>query len=278
MTQTPDELIVISGASSGIGAATARELASRGFHVLAGVRRTEDADALQADRIEPVLLDITVGDHITALAARIADDPYRRNLRAVINNAGIEINAPLEVLPLDIWRHQFEVNLFGQVAMTQALLPALRRSEGRVVNISSVGAEAVLPIYGAYAATKAAFEAASDALRREVRAQGIQVVIVQAGGVKTAMAERSGPLSLELASRMSLEHTELYGDLIASAVKFQSSFLKRALAATKAANKIANITTKRRPRIRYTLGVDAAFTLPLNRMLPARLMDRILAR
>ena len=273
-----DELIVISGASSGIGAATARELAARGFHVLAGVRRTEDADALRDDRIEPVLLDVTVGEHIAALAARIADDPHQRSLRAVINNAAIEINAPLEVLPLDIWRQLFEVNLFGQVAVIQALLPALRRSKGRVVNISSVGAESVLPIYGAYAGTKAAFESASDALRREVRAQGIQVVIVQSGGVKTVMAERSGPLSLELASRMGPEHTDLYGELIASTVRFQSSFLEHAVTATKAATKIANITTAKRPRIRYTLGVDAAFTVPLNRILPARLMDRILAR
>lgn len=270
------ELIVISGASTGIGAATARELAARGYHVLAGVRRDRDGDTIRGERIEPVMLDITDEDHVRALAARVAAD--RRPLRALINNAGIEINGPVEVLPLETWRRQFEVNLFGHIAVIQTLLPALRRSRGRVVTISSVGAEAVLPIYGAYAGSKAALEAASDALRREVSTQGVQVVIVQAGGVRTPMAEYSGPLSLELAGRMNTEHTGLYGDLISSTVRFQSSFLKHALTAEKAAAKIARITTTRRPRIRYGLGWDAAFTLPLNRILPTRLMDRAVSR
>jgi NAD(P)-dependent dehydrogenase (short-subunit alcohol dehydrogenase family) len=278
MTPLKNELIAISGASTGIGAATARALALRGYHVLAGVRRDEDADAIRDDRIEPVNLDITIPGHVASLAARIADDPQHRPLRAVINNAGIEINAPVEVLPLDIWREQFEVNLFGHIAVIQALLPALRRSRGRVVNISSVGAEATLPIYGAYAGSKAAFESASDALRREVSSQGIQVVIVQSGGVKTPMAAKSGPLSLQLAEKMSADHAALYGELISSTVKFQSSFLRRAITAEKAAGKIANMATTRRPRTRYSLGPDAAFTLPLNRILPDRLLDRVFAR
>jgi NAD(P)-dependent dehydrogenase (short-subunit alcohol dehydrogenase family) len=274
---TPHELIVVSGASTGIGAATARRLASKGFHVLAGVRTPHDADSIRTDGIEPVLLDITIPDHIQALAARIADDPEKRLLRAVVNNAGIEINAPVEVLPLELWRSQFEVNLFGHIAVTQALLPALRRSRGRIVNISSVGGEAALPIYGAYAGTKFALEAASDSLRREVTAQGIQVVVVQAGGVKTVMADRSGAMSLELAKSLSPEHTRLYGDLITSTVATQAAFLKRALPADKAATKIVKIVTTARPRTRYTLGLDAAIVIPLNRILPTRLMDRMLA-
>ncbi|MCA2211694.1 SDR family NAD(P)-dependent oxidoreductase [Jidongwangia harbinensis] len=278
MTRPEEELIVISGASTGIGAATARKLASRGYHVLAGVRSDREGDAIRGARIEPVMLDITVGEHVRALAARVSGDPRRRPLRAVINNAGIEINAPVEVLPLGIWREHFDVNLFGHIAVIQALLPALRRSRGRIVNISSVGAEAVLPIYGAYAGSKAAFESASDALRREVSAQGIQVVIVQSGGVQTPMADDSGPRALELAARMNEEHTALYGRLISSTVRFQSAFLHRAITAEKAATTIARITTTRRPRIRYSLGSDAALTLPLNRLLPARLMDRVLSR
>lgn len=278
MSEPLNELVVVSGASTGIGAATARELASRGFHVLAGVRTSEAADSIRAELIEPVIFDITIGKHIGALAERIADDPAQRPLRAVVNNAGIEINAPVEVLALDTWRTQFEVNLFGHIAVIQALLPALRRSHGRIINISSVGGEVALPNYGAYAATKFALEAASDALRREVARQGVQVVVVQAGGVKTAMADRSGPLSLELAARMSPEHQDLYSDLVTSAVNSQTAFLKRALSAEKAAVKIARITTTRRPHARYTLGTDAAFTIPLNRVLPTRLMDRVLAR
>uniref|UniRef100_UPI003C7C6C7E SDR family NAD(P)-dependent oxidoreductase n=1 Tax=Streptomyces sp. rh155 TaxID=3028728 RepID=UPI003C7C6C7E len=171
-----DGLVVVSGASSGIGAATARALAAKGYHVLAGVRTDSEADAVRADGIEPVTLDITVPHHVEALARRIADDPERRALRVLVNNAGIEINAPVEVLPLALWREQFEVNLFGHVAVIQKLLPFLRRSRGRIVNISSVGGVAALPVFGAYAGTKFALEAASDSLRREVSAHGVQAV------------------------------------------------------------------------------------------------------
>ncbi|NGO74687.1 SDR family NAD(P)-dependent oxidoreductase [Streptomyces sp. YC504] len=271
------ELIVVSGAATGIGAATALELASMGYHVLAGVRTDREAEAIRAAGVEPVTLDITVPDHIDALAERIAHDPERRALRALINNAGIEINAPVEVLPLELWREQFEVNLFGHIAVIQQLLPFLRQSRGRIVNISSVGGVAALPIFGAYAGTKFALEAASDSLRREVTAQGVQVVVVQPGGVKTEMAARSGDISLELAGKMSTEHQRLYGDLVASTVASNTAFLKRALPAAKAGAKIAHVATTARPRTRYTLGMDAAFTIPLARFLPGRLMDRVLA-
>ncbi|MFF9335659.1 SDR family NAD(P)-dependent oxidoreductase [Streptomyces albogriseolus] len=273
----PDELVVVSGASSGIGAATAQALAAMGYHVLAGVRTDSEADAVRADGIEPVTLDITVPEHIEALTRRIADDPERRLLRVLVNNAGIEINAPVEVLPLALWREQFEVNLFGHIAVIQALLPFLRRSRGRIVNISSVGGVAALPVFGAYAGTKFALEAASDSLRREVSAHGVQVVVVQPGGVRTEMAARSGDISLELAAGMSAEHQRLYNGLIDATVASNSAFLERALPAAKAGAKIAKVATTPRPRARYALGTDAAFIIPLARFLPARLMDALLA-
>ncbi|MFE6521388.1 SDR family NAD(P)-dependent oxidoreductase [Streptomyces sp. NPDC057794] len=272
-----NELVVVSGASTGIGAATAQALAARGYHVLAGVRTESEADTVRADGIEPVTLDITVPEHIEALARRIADDPERRLLRVLVNNAGIEINAPVEVLPLALWREQFEVNLFGHIAVVQKLLPLLRRSRGRIVNISSVGGVAALPVFGAYAGTKFALEAASDSLRREVSAHGVQVVVVQPGGVRTEMAARSGDISLELAAGMSAEHQRLYGGLINATVASNTAFLKRAVPAAKAGASIARVATTPRPRARYTLGTDAAFVIPLARHLPARLMDGILA-
>ncbi|MFE7432737.1 SDR family NAD(P)-dependent oxidoreductase [Streptomyces tendae] len=271
------ELVVVSGASTGIGAATARALAAAGHHVLAGVRTDAEADAIRAAGVEPVVLDITVPRHIDALAQRIADDPEGRALRALINNAGIEVNAPVEVLPLEKWREQFEVNLFGHIAVIQRLLPFLRRSRGRIVNISSVGGVAALPIFGAYAGTKFALEAASDALRREVKDQGVQVVVVQPGGVRTDMAAHSGDISLGLADAMIPEHQRLYGDLVRSTVASNTAFLKRALPAAKAGARIAEVATIARPRTRYTLGRDAALTVPLARLLPDRLMDRVLA-
>ncbi|GAA2265957.1 short-chain dehydrogenase [Streptomyces ruber] len=272
-----NELIVVSGASTGIGAATALKLASMGYHVLAGVRTDSEADAIRTENIDPVTLDITVPEHVEALAQRITDDRERRPLRALVNNAGIEINAPVEVLPLPLWREQFETNLFGHIAVIQRLLPSLRQSRGRIVNISSVGGEAALPLFGAYAGTKSALEAASDSLRREVTRQGIQVVVVQPGGVKTDMAAHSGGISLELAAGMSTEHQRLYSDLIETTVATNTAFLERAVTAEKAGEKIAEVTTTARPRTRYTLGKDAAFVIPLARHLPDRLMDRILA-
>ncbi|RBL87746.1 dehydrogenase, partial [Streptomyces cavourensis] len=246
-----------------MGAATARALAAMGYHVLAGVRTDSEADAVRADGIEPVTLDITVPQHVEALVRRIADDPERRALRVLVNNAGIEINAPVEVLPLPLWREQFEVNLFGHIAVIQKLLPFLRRSRGRVVNISSVGGVAALPVFGAYAGTKFALEAASDSLRREVSAHGVQVVVIQPGGVRTEMAARSGGLSLALAATMSTEHQRLYSHLINATVASNTAFLKRALPAAKAGAKIARVATMRRPRARYTLGTDAAFIIPI---------------
>ena len=168
------ELIVVTGASTGMGAATARELARRGFHVLAGVRRDIDADALRGDGIEPHILDITVESDVAAIAERVENDPQRLPLRALINNAGIAINAPVEALPIAEWRRQFEVNLFGHIAMIQALMPSLLRSSGTVVNISSIGGKVALPTYPAYAGSKFALEALSDSLRREVSGLGSQ--------------------------------------------------------------------------------------------------------
>jgi NAD(P)-dependent dehydrogenase (short-subunit alcohol dehydrogenase family) len=148
------ELVIVTGASTGMGAATARELARRGFHVLAGVRRDSDGEALRAAGIEPVILDITNQQHIAALVARIDGDPQRRPLRALVNNAGIPGAGPIEVTPLDEWRRIFEVNLFGHIAVTQALLPALVRCKGRVVNISSVNGKLSMAGYGPYASTR----------------------------------------------------------------------------------------------------------------------------
>jgi NAD(P)-dependent dehydrogenase (short-subunit alcohol dehydrogenase family) len=184
MEAHPDrnELIVVSGASTGIGAATVKELAHRGFHVLAGVRREADADALRGlgiQGIEPRILDITVESDVVAIADRVNHDPEGRPLRALVNNAGIAVNAPVESLPIAQWRQQFEVNLFGHIAMTQALLPALLSSSGTVVNVSSVGGKIVLPTYGAYAGSKFALEAVSDALRRELGTAGIKIVVVE---------------------------------------------------------------------------------------------------
>ncbi|MDQ2583458.1 dehydrogenase [Saccharothrix yanglingensis] len=269
------KLVVVTGASTGMGASTARELARRGFHVLAGVRRDHDADAIRSTGVEPVILDITEPEQVEALVARVAGDP--RALHALVNNAGIQVNAPVEALPMTQWRWVFEVNLFGHIAITQALLPALLRSKGRVINISSVGGKVAMATYGAYAGAKFALEAVSDSLRREVAPLGVQVVVVEPGGVRTEMATRGIATANTLAARMTPEQHGRYGSLVQATNTLMASGTASGLTADAAARVIAKAVTTRRPRTRYTVGRDAALITRLTRMLSDRTLDRVLA-
>jgi len=274
MTQ---DIAVITGASSGIGAATARELAGRGFHVLAGVRRERDADAIRGPGIEPLILDITDPDHITALAARVQGDPLGRPVRALVNNAAMPVNAPVEAFAIDEWRRLFEVNLFGHVAVTQALLPALIQAKGRIVNISSVGGRIAMAAYGPYAGTKFALEAVSDSLRREMAPLGVQVVVVEPGAVRTDMPGRAIAGAHQLASAMTQEQSGRYGGLLHAVAAQTASAAGSGLPPEAAAKIIAKAITAPRPRTRYAVGRDAALLTFLARILPDRLLDRLFA-
>jgi NAD(P)-dependent dehydrogenase (short-subunit alcohol dehydrogenase family) len=273
------ELVVVTGASTGIGAATAAEMANRGFHVLAGVRRDADADAIRGPGVEPVLLDITKADHVAALVDRIDGDPRGRTVRALVNNAGIGVNVPVETYALDAWRHLFEVNLFGHVAATQALLPALIRNKGRVVNVSSVGGKVAMATYGPYAGTKFALEAVSDALRREVAALGVGVVVVEPGAVRTEMPGRAIAAAQELAADMTRAQRQRYGPLVRAITAQTAAHTKSGagVPAEVAAAVIAKAITVRRPRARYTVGRDAALITRMVRVLPDRTLDRAIA-
>ena len=279
MTTSSDvqEIVIVTGASTGIGAATARELAARGFHVLAGVRRQRDADAISGPGIEPQILDITNADHVRALATRVAEDPQGRAVRALVNNAAVGVNAPVEAFSLDAWRQLFEVNFFGHIHMTQTLLPALIRSKGRVINISSVGGRIAGATYGPYAGTKFALEAVSDALRREIAPLGVQVVVVEPGAVRTEMPGRAIASANELASNMTPAQSQRYGGLL-QAIAAQTAYHTRSgLPAEAAAQVIAKAITARTPRTRYTVGRDAALLSCLARILPDRTLDFISA-
>ncbi len=269
---------MVTGASTGIGAATARELAKRGFHVLAGVRRGTDADTLQCTNLEPVLLDITNEAEIAALVKRITNDPDRRPLRALVNNAGIGVNAPVEVLPLSEWRRLFDVNLFGQVAMMQALLPTLIESRGSVVNISSVGGKVAMATYGPYAGSKFALEAVSDALRREVEPLGVKVILVEPGAVRTEMLGRVAVAGERIISAMTTEQRGRYATLMHSVISQAQAAVLKGVPAEEAGRVIADAITTRRPRTRYTVGRDAAIIVRLIRYLSDRTLDSLLAR
>ena len=279
MTASPEtqEIAIITGASTGIGAATGRELARRGFHVLAGVRRDRDADAIRGPGIEPLIIDITNPDHIRALATRVHGDPQGRAVRALVNNAAIAVNAPVEAFAIEEWRRLFEVNLFGHIAVTQILLPALIRSKGRVINISSVGGRIAMATYGPYAGTKFALEAVSDSLRREIAPFGVHVVVVEPGAVRTEMAGGAIATAHELASAMTPEQSQRYGRLVQAITAQTASFTESGLPAEAAAKVIAKAVMARKPRTRYTIGRDAALLTLLSRILPDRILDRVFA-
>ena len=277
MTTSPEtsELFIVTGASTGMGAATARELAANGHHVLAGVRREEDGRAFESSRIRPVILDITRPEQIADLVDLVENDG--RPLRAVINNAGIAVNAPVEVLPLAEWRRQFDVNFFGHIAVTQALLPSLLRSRGRVVMMSSLGGRLAQPTYGAYSGSKFALEAVSDSLRRELAPDGVQVVIVEPGAVRTEMVGRGGITAKKLASGMTAQQERRYGGLMHAIIAQSEGFLRDGVDAAEAAKTIVRAATASRPKTRYTIGRDAALLTRLARILPDRTLDRVLA-
>jgi NAD(P)-dependent dehydrogenase (short-subunit alcohol dehydrogenase family) len=267
--------VIVTGASSGIGEATALHLRSLGFDVLPGVRRDEDAERLRQDGFEPLRLDVTDAGSIERAREEVGDG----ELSGLVNNAGVAVAAPLEFVPVDELRRQLEVNVVGQVAVTQAFLPALRRGGGRIVNISSIGGRVALPMGGPYAASKFALEAVSDSLRREVRRHGVDVVVVEPGGIKTPIWAKGGAKADEMRERMP-EHAErLYGDLI-SAVRSESEKIatERGLPPSAVAEVVGEALTARRPRARYLIGRDAKLRAALARVIPDRVFDRLIDR
>ncbi len=274
-----NRMAVVTGASSGIGLATAQELARRGFHVLAGVRTQQDADRLASDNVEPVLVDITDEKQVTALADRVAHDPRGRRLGAVVNNAGVALNAPVEATPLAEWRRHFDVNFFGHVAVVQALLPALiAGGNGRLVNVSSIGGRVAFPTYGAYAASKFALEGFSDVLRREVGRLGVKVIVIEPGTIATPLWGKGIAIMDTLAATMTADQHARYDDLIAAMHKQAQGQAASGILPLRAATVIADAIQARKPRTRYLVGRDAKLLAAMSGLLSDRTVDRLVAR
>jgi NAD(P)-dependent dehydrogenase (short-subunit alcohol dehydrogenase family) len=267
--------VVVTGASTGIGEATAGHLRNLGFEVLAGVRREEDAERLRGQGLTPLLLDVTDAEQIAAMKAQIGAEP----LAGLVNNAGVAAPGPVEYLPIDRLRGLLEVNLVGQVAVTQALIPALRAGRGRIVNISSIGGLLALPLMSSYHASKFAMEAVSDSLRRELRGQGIHVIVVEPGGVKTPIWGKGDDDVDKLLAAAPPEAERLYGGTAAAMRKAVDKIANETgVEATDVAEVIGTALTAERPRTRYLVGRDAKGRALVARLLPDRVMDRIIGR
>jgi NAD(P)-dependent dehydrogenase (short-subunit alcohol dehydrogenase family) len=263
--------VLISGASRGIGRATALRLTRAGWDVYATVRRSEDGEELRAEageRLRVLEVDVASDEQIAALADEVPD-----RLDAVVNNAGIVVSGPLESLSADDLREQFEVNVVGAVALTNLVLPKLRASRGRIVFVSSLSGRISTPMTGAYNASKFALEAIADAWRLELRRWGVRVVLVEPAMTDTDLW-RKAPEALEDGEAgMSAEHRELYADHLAGMRKTIPRMQKMAKPVDGVTAAIERALTAPRPRARYLVGADVQVQAALNAVTPTRLKD-----
>jgi NAD(P)-dependent dehydrogenase (short-subunit alcohol dehydrogenase family) len=282
---------LITGASTGIGQATALRLAGAGWTVLAGVR-SDDAGArlageAPAGRILPLILDVTDFEQIRRAAARVSElaggsespggatsSPGR--LDALVNNAGIGYGGPLELIHPDDLRKQFDVNVLGQIAVMQALLPALRAARGRIVLLSSVGGRVAMAFTAPYAASKHAIEAIGDALRVELATSDVQVALIEPGSVATPIWDKARETGEQL--RVPAELQRQYGHVPQAMDKVLQDTAKRGVPAEQVAQTIERALTARRMKARYVVGRDARAMIVAKRLLPDHVFDRFARR
>jgi NAD(P)-dependent dehydrogenase (short-subunit alcohol dehydrogenase family) len=259
--------VLLTGASTGIGRATALRLAGSGWTVLAGVRKAADGEALKADggeRVVPIMLDVTDAAQIASAAAEVDE---RGRLDALVNNAGIGFGGPLELVRIDDLRNQLEVNVLGPVAVTQALLPALRRARG-----GRVATAFTAP----YAASKHAIEAIGDALRVELRSSNVQVALIEPGSVATPIWDKSRAQGEGL--QVPAELADQYGHVSAAMNKVLENTERRGVPPELVAETIERALTARQMRARYLIGRDAKAMLLAKRLLPDHVFDRVARR
>jgi NAD(P)-dependent dehydrogenase (short-subunit alcohol dehydrogenase family) len=268
--------VVITGASTGIGEACALYLDQHGFQVFAGVRKSADGEALRAKasaNLTPLFIDVTDPAQIAAAVQTVAKAVASAGLGGLINNAGIALGGPLEFLPLSELRRQFEINVIGQVAVTQAFLPLLRQGQGRVVNMSSISGRVALPFFGPYSASKFALEALNDALRLELKPWGIEVICIEPGSVATPIWDKSLNKGDEIADNLPPASEELYGRKLAALRKAVVKTGQRGIPPEKVAAAVHQALTASRPKIRYVVGLDAKLGALIVKLLPDRLRD-----
>jgi NAD(P)-dependent dehydrogenase (short-subunit alcohol dehydrogenase family) len=273
--------VLITGASTGIGAACAIGCAARGMTVFAGVRTSAAGDALQAKAgaaIVPVQLDVTDGDSIKKAAEFVSRQVREAGLFGLVNNAGIAIGSPLELIPLKQLRRQLEVNVVGQIAVTQAVLPFLRRARGRIVNMGSIAGRGAIPMMGPYSASKHALEALTDALRLELYPWGIEVSIIEPGAIDTPIWDKSMQVSMEIESELPIEGRKLYNDTAGRIRDRVGLAARRAIPSDAVVAAVLHALTAKRPKTRYLVGRDAKVRAILLRWLPDRLHDWVLKK
>jgi NAD(P)-dependent dehydrogenase (short-subunit alcohol dehydrogenase family) len=268
--------VLITGASRGIGRATALRLAAAGWDVMATVRSAQDAEQLVADAagatIKTVSLDVTDATQVAGLAAELPE-----RLDAVVNNAGVVVAGPLEGLTANDLRRQLEVNVVGPLAVTNAVLPKLRAGRGRIVLVSSLSGRVSTPMTGAYNASKFALEAMADAWRLELRPWGIAVSLIEPAMTDTDMWRAAPELQDATEAAMSEEHRALYRRHLDGLRRTIPRLQRMAKPVDGVAETIERALTASRPKARYVVGLDAKVQAAMAGVLPQRLQDTVLA-
>lgn len=274
-SDTYEKAVLITGASGGLGVPTVAAFAERGYLVYAGVHNLAGHPDLDRAGVRLVRLDVTDPVSVSAAAERIAEERGAAGLQVLVNNAGVIVQGPLELVPDDELHRQFDVNVYGPARVLRAVLPLLRAGRGRVINISAVSARAGLPFNGPIAASKSALEQLSDATRVELAPWRIPVVIVEPAALETEIFAKA-----EATAQDALEHTDparvaLYRDQLVAVAKATAN--QSAGPASRVVRVVMKAAEARRPRARYVAGMGArVFTVVLR--LPARLRDRVLTR
>jgi short-subunit dehydrogenase len=274
-------VFVVTGASTGIGRAIVLELVRRGEHVLAGVRNETDANKISelcsnlAGRAEPVSLDVTKESDLTAFEITLSQQ--KNPLKGLINNAGIVMTGPLEIMPINKVKQMFEVNVFGLLRVTQICLPFLRTAKGRIVNMSSISGLTVTPVLSPYCASKHCVEVFSDALRMELRPWGIEVCLIEPGSISTPIWEKSLKGSSSELRILPKEKYELYEGLLNRFEKLALAIAKRASSPDVVVEKTMHALFSRKPKTRYIVGSGARQALIQN-WLPDRWRDALVLK
>lgn len=273
--------VLVTGASSGMGKACALRLAQAGYTVFAGVRKEHDAQLLRQEgssRLIPVILDVT-NDHTIAEACQTIRETVKdAGLAGLVNCAGVGVTAPMELVPLEELRRQFEINVIGQVAVIQAFLPLIRAARGRIINISSVGGKTTIPFGGPLCASKYAVESINDALRMELRPWGIHVVAIAPGSIRTPAVDKLVQDSEAMLKTFSAEGTRRYAPAYRA---FVQTFFKHEEAGAPPdvmARVVLDALVARKPRTRYPVGPLSRRLPLLASLLPARVFDGVKIR
>lgn len=274
--------VVITGASTGIGEACALHLDQLGWRVFAGVRKDADGEALQrkaSPRLTPVRIDVAEAVSIAAAADTVGRELDGGGLHGLVNNAGVAVAGPLEFVPIDDLRRQLEINVIGQIAVTQAFMARIRTARGRIVNMGSVGGKMATPFLAPYSASKFALEALTDALRVELAPWGIHVSIIEPGSIATPIWEKAEGDADRMSDAMPREAHELYDPAIDAFRAATKSIGARGIPALKVAEAVAHALSAKKPKTRYLVGgIETRAQAVMGRAVPDRIRDGLIVR